>query len=119
MNIAMKLGGATLAACMMFAASAMADDVQLQPAPVAVQQAQNIEPAKVETVLPAPAQVAAITVPSAARTPAAPDGLRTDMRWPAMKDCIENTKTPAEFQTCLQTVFLTDTTGMAAMMLGK
>jgi hypothetical protein len=36
------------------------------------------------------------------------DGLRSDSRWPDIKKCIEDTKTPTEYQACLQNALLNE-----------
>jgi len=42
------------------------------------------------------------------------DGLHQDPRWPQFRKCIEETATPKEFESCLQSAFMIDTTGTAA-----
>jgi len=42
------------------------------------------------------------------------DGLHQDPRWPQFRKCIEDTSTPKEFESCLQSAFMIDTTGTAA-----
>ena len=61
-----------------------------------------------------PTRVAGI---SPLRTVAVND-LHADPRWPLMANCVNNTATPAAFQSCLQSAFLSDATGQTSALLG-
>jgi len=45
--------------------------------------------------------------------------LHADPRWPLMANCVNNTATPAAFQSCLRSAFLSDATGQTAALLGR
>jgi hypothetical protein len=67
------------------------------------------------------AQTAGTSVTAALQATPAPqdDGLRKDPRWPQLRSCIENTATPKEFETCLHTTLMTDTTGFGTAVASK
>ena len=47
------------------------------------------------------------------------DGLRKDPRWPLFRHCIENTVTPKEFESCLQSALMTDDLGVGTALAPK
>ena len=47
------------------------------------------------------------------------DGLRKDPRWPQLRSCIENTATPKEFETCLHTTLMTNSSGLGTSVAAK
>src|SRR5262245_53807530 len=66
-----------------------------------------------------PAPAAGTSVTAALQvTPSelADDGLRKDPRWAQMRSCIENTATPKEFDNCLHSVLMTDSTGVGTAL---
>jgi hypothetical protein len=83
-------------ACVFMAGSTpvFADDTALSAAPAVAAPNGTIELASVSPV----------SLPS--QQAMAQNPLHADPRWPKMKNCIDNTTTPASFQACLQMAFM-------------
>ena len=65
-----------------------------------------------------PVQVASLGGPSEA-APRTGDGLHADPRWPNFANCINNTGSRAQFEACLRSAFMKDSTGTEASLLSR
>ena len=114
MSFGHRLSGALLAAAVLgaIATSVSADELPIPPAR-AIETPAVGETAKQKIAVAPLIGSTRANVPN----PAAgleTDGLRQDPRWPQFRKCIEDTATPKEFESCLQSAFMIDTTGTAA-----
>src|SRR5262245_6645088 len=108
------LSGALLAAAVLGGIATIVSANELPVPPGRVMETPAADTTAKEKVASAPVIGRAISnVPN----PAAgleTDGLHQDPRWPQFRKCIEETATPKEFESCLQSAFMIDTTGTAA-----
>src|ERR1700741_5128622 len=93
---------------------------------VSAQPAQTMRVRVIDTTAATASQKPATPAPGTSVTAApqttpselADDGLRKDPRWAQMRSCIENTATPKEFDSCLHSVLMTDSTGVGTAFTG-
>jgi len=113
-----KLVRTFAAASVVGAVSTSASAADLPTPPAHVLETANTAPAPAQEVAALPAASQANPIANAAAGLES-DGLHRDPRWPQLRNCIENTATPKEFETCLQSALNTDTTGLSASLRQK
>ncbi len=114
MRVGHELVRTVFAAAMLGAMATSLSAQELPIPPAAVLETPAASDAAKQKVATVPLIGKATTLVPSPRAGLETDGLHQDPRWPQFRKCIEDTASPKEFESCLQSAFMLDTTGTAA-----